>query len=209
MQPINVVIEDPHNEELLFVGNDHGLYAGLHRGKHWIPFNEGMPAVAVHDLKIQPEAKDLVVGTHGRSIYKVNISELEELDSSILESSIHLFAPEKIRASSRWGRSWSTFGAPYIPSTPIKWYQNQAGPAHITVELEGATAFTIEVQGTKGLQVWSYSLNLDKDLVKSFEKKSKKSLKAASDGTYYLPKGNYTLQIASGAAESKQPLIIE
>ena len=209
MQPINVVVEDPHNEELLFVGNDHGLYASIDRGKHWIPFNQGMPAVAVHDLKIQPEAKDLVVGTHGRSIYKVNISELEQLNPSILESSVHLFAPQKIRASSRWGRSWSAFGTPYNPSTSIKWYQEQAGPARITVELDGANAFTAEVQGIKGLQEWSYSLNLDNDLVKSFEKKSKKSVKAASDGTYYLPKGNYILRISNGKAESKQPLIIE
>ena len=174
-----------------------------------MPFNQGLPAVAVHDLKIQPEAKDLVVGTHGRSIYKVNISELEQLNPSILESSVHLFAPQKIRASSRWGRSWSAFGTPYNPSTSIKWYQEQAGPARITVELDGANAFTAEVQGIKGLQEWSYSLNLDNDLVKSFEKKSKKSLKAASDGTYYLPKGNYILRISNGEAESKQPLIIE
>ena len=92
---------------------------------------------------------------------------------------------------------------------PNKWYQNQAGPIRITVELEGATAFTAEVQGIKGLQEWSYSLNLDKDLIKDFEKKSKKSLKAASDGTYYLPKGNYTVRIRNGKAESRQPLIIE
>ena len=45
--------------------------------------------------------------------------------------------------------------------------------------------------------------------LKSFEKKSKKSLKPASNGAYYLPKGNYTLQITNGKAESKQPLIIE
>lgn len=209
MQPINVVVEDPHNEDLLFVGNDHGLYAGLHRGKHWISFNQGMPAVAVHDLKIQPEAKDLVVGTHGRSIYKVNISELEQLNPSILESSVYLFAPEKIRTSSRWGRSWSTFGSPYTPSTPITWYQDQAGPVDITIALDGATAFTTKIQGIKGLQEWSYSLNLDKDLIKDFEKKSKKSLKAASDGAYYLPKGNFTVRIRNGKAESKQPLIIE
>jgi hypothetical protein len=209
MQPINVVVEDPHNEQLLFVGNDHGLYASIDRGKHWTRFNEGMPAVAVHDLKIQPESKDLVVGTHGRSIYKVNISELEQLNPSIFESSVHLFAPEKIRASSRWGRSWSAFGSPYVPSTLIKWYQAEAGPAHITVELDGANVFTTEVQGIKGLQEWSYSLSLDKDLVKSFEKKSKKSLKAASDGTYYLPKGNYTVRIRNGKAESNQPLIVE
>ena len=174
-----------------------------------MPFNQGLPAVAVHDLKIQPKSKDLVVGTHGRSIYKVNISELEQLNPSILESSVHLFVPEKIRASNRWGRSWSAFGTPYVPSTPIKWYQDQAGPVQITVDLEGAVALTTKVQGIKGLQEWSYSLNLDKDLVKSFEKKSKKSIKTASDGTYYLPKGSYTLRISNAKAESKQPLIIE
>ena len=33
----------------------------------------GLPPVAVHDLVIQTEAHDLIVGTHGRSIYKINL----------------------------------------------------------------------------------------------------------------------------------------
>ena len=209
LQPINVVVEDPKNENLLFVGNDHGVYASLNRGKHWASFDQGMPAVAVHDLKIQSEAKDLVVGTHGRSIYKVNISALESIDDSILASNLHLFAPKKTRASSRWGRSWSSFSAPYQPATLIKWYQKQAGPVQITLALNGATVFATEIEGIQGLQEWSYSLTINKQFVKSFEKKSKKRLKAASDGNFYLPKGNYMLRIRGGEAESKQSLVIE
>ena len=41
-------------------------------------FSKGIPKVAVHDLVIQKEAKDLLVGTHGRSIYKTNIAALQQ-----------------------------------------------------------------------------------------------------------------------------------
>ena len=69
--------------------------------------------------------------------------------------------------------------------------------------------FATEIEGIQGLQEWSYSLTINKQFVKSFEKKSKKQLKAASDGNFYLPKGNYMLRIRGGEAESKQSLVIE
>ena len=41
-----------------------------------------MPNVAVHDLVIQPVEKDLIIATHGRSIYKLNISALQNFDTN-------------------------------------------------------------------------------------------------------------------------------
>ena len=76
LSPINAFVEDPVNENLIFVGTDNGLYVSLDRGKSWQSLQNGMPNVAVHDLVIQPIAKHLLVGTHGRSIYKVDISTL-------------------------------------------------------------------------------------------------------------------------------------
>jgi photosystem II stability/assembly factor-like uncharacterized protein len=89
----HVVREDPVNEDLLFVGTDVGLYVSLDRGGSWQRFMEGFPTVPVHDLKIHPRDGDLIAGTHGRSIWIVNITPLQQLDGSVLASDAHLFTP--------------------------------------------------------------------------------------------------------------------
>ena len=76
--PINVVIEDNVNEDILYVGNDHGVYISLDQGKTWEPFNKGLTSAAVHDLVIQEEEQHLLVGTHGRSIYLADIAIIQD-----------------------------------------------------------------------------------------------------------------------------------
>ncbi len=89
----HVIREDPVNENLLFVGTDVGLYLSLDRGRSWERFMNGFPTVPVHDLKIHPREGDLLAGTHGRSIWVVNITPLQQMNPSVLESEVHLFEP--------------------------------------------------------------------------------------------------------------------
>ncbi len=89
----HVIREDPVNENLLFVGTDVGVYVSLDRGGSWQRFMNGLPTVPVRDLKIHPREGDLIAGTHGRSIWIVNITPLQQLDASVMASDAHLFAP--------------------------------------------------------------------------------------------------------------------
>ncbi len=89
----HVVREDPVNPNLLFVGTDVGLYVSLDRGASWDRFMNGFPTVPVHDLQIHPREGDLIAGTHGRSIWIVNITPLQQLDASVMASDAHLFEP--------------------------------------------------------------------------------------------------------------------
>ena len=75
--PVNVIKEDPKNENILYLGTDNGAYVSFDKGTSWNVFSEGLPNVAIHDIVVQPEAGDLLLGTHGRSIYKANISALQ------------------------------------------------------------------------------------------------------------------------------------
>jgi 5,10-methylenetetrahydrofolate reductase len=61
-----------------------------------------MPNVAVHDVVIQKKARDLVVGTHGRSIYKVNVDQIEQLTDKVLAENVHIFEINKIKKSKDW-----------------------------------------------------------------------------------------------------------
>ena len=70
---VNVIKEDPFNENLVYLGTDNGAYISFDNGDSWQPFSNGLNKVSVHDLVIQSEAKELLLGTHGRSIYKTDL----------------------------------------------------------------------------------------------------------------------------------------
>jgi hypothetical protein len=89
---LHVIRESSRNANLLFVGTEFGLYGTLDGGKHWHHMKTGLPpAVLVHDLVIHPRERELVVGTHGRSIYIVDIAPLEEMTAQVLAGDVHLF----------------------------------------------------------------------------------------------------------------------
>ncbi|UTW62026.1 hypothetical protein KFE98_18750 [bacterium SCSIO 12741] len=64
------VIQDPVEENLLFLGTEYGLYYSLDKGQNWNHWRHNdFPAVAVSDLAIQPREHDLIIGTFGRSAF--------------------------------------------------------------------------------------------------------------------------------------------
>jgi photosystem II stability/assembly factor-like uncharacterized protein len=89
--PIRVIREDPKNPNLLFVGTAIGVHVSLDRGNHWVPFGNGLPPVPVHDMVIHPRDADLVIGTHGRGIYIMDISPLQELTLETATKDVFLF----------------------------------------------------------------------------------------------------------------------
>jgi len=91
---VHVIRQDLVNPNLLFVGTDVGVYASFDLGAHWQKFMEGFPTVPVHDLKIHPRDRDLIAGTHGRSIWIVDIAPLQELTTQVASADVHLFRPK-------------------------------------------------------------------------------------------------------------------
>ncbi len=76
-EPVNVIREDPKNDSILYVGTDGGLYVSFDRGNSFMMWDKGLPrSVPVHDIAIQKRDNEIVLGTHGRSIY---ISKLEDV----------------------------------------------------------------------------------------------------------------------------------
>ncbi len=77
---VNVIREDPRNRDLLYLGTEFAFYVSLNGGKAWKRFMNGLPTVRIDDILVQPRDNDLVVGTHGRSIYILDdISALQQM----------------------------------------------------------------------------------------------------------------------------------
>lgn len=91
---VHVIREDPHDRDLLFAGTDVGAYVSTDRGASWQRFMNGLPTVPVHDLEIHPRDHELIAGTHGRSIFIVDIAPLEEMSDSVMKRAAHFFTPK-------------------------------------------------------------------------------------------------------------------
>jgi len=92
--PVNVVIEDSKNGDLIYLGNDQGVFLSYNRGENWQPFRQNMPVVPVKDLKVHDEENDLVAGTYGRGAYLIDVSLVQQLDSIITSQDLVLYEIE-------------------------------------------------------------------------------------------------------------------
>jgi photosystem II stability/assembly factor-like uncharacterized protein len=78
-EPVNVIKEDPKNENILYVGTDGGLYVSFDGGNSFMMWNKGLPkSVPIHDIVIQTRENEIVLGTHGRSIYIARLDEVQK-----------------------------------------------------------------------------------------------------------------------------------
>ncbi len=92
------VEQDPVNPDLLFLGTEFGLWFSQDGGKRWTKWSQGLPTASYMDMVIHPRDHDLVLGTHGRSIYIVDdIRPLRELTPAVTTGAgakpIHLVTP--------------------------------------------------------------------------------------------------------------------
>ena len=89
---VNVIREDPKNRQLLYVGTEYGFYISRNGGKAWKPFMTGLPWVRVDDILVHPRDNDLIIGTHGRSIWIIDdITPLQRLDDELTDADTHVF----------------------------------------------------------------------------------------------------------------------
>ncbi len=106
---VQVVREDPKNSNLLYAGTELGLFASYNGGKDWLPLNlKNLPNVAVHDIVVHPRENDLILATHGRSIWIFDdATVLQQMSQQILNSNAHLFS---IRPALRYTTRFTRYG---------------------------------------------------------------------------------------------------
>jgi photosystem II stability/assembly factor-like uncharacterized protein len=94
-----VIREDPRNQNLLFLGTEFGAYFSFDRGQQWEIFGSNFPRVRVDDIKVHPREHDLIIATHGRSLWILDdITALEQM-SRAARQEMTLF---EIRPAMSW-----------------------------------------------------------------------------------------------------------
>ena len=218
-EPVNVVREDPKNPNLLYVGTDHGLYISLDKGLTFMPFGNGLPAVAVHDVVVHPRDNELLIGTHGRSLYTANVAQLQQLTDSVLTKPLHLFALNSITAGSRWGRKDSPYEDAPTYSLSIPYAAKAAGKTTATLQTEkGLLLRTLTDTTEVGLNYFTFDYAVDttqraayQTLLNEAKKKDDKAvtLTLADDKKLYIRPGTYKFTITQNGQSVSQKLEVK
>ena len=109
-EPVNALIESADWEDCLFVGTDGGCYASLDRGATWSTLHPDLPRVPVHDLVIQERENELVIGTHGRSIWVADLNPWLDRAGEAIATDWTTDEAVDLEWSDRWGQkgwAWS------------------------------------------------------------------------------------------------------
>jgi photosystem II stability/assembly factor-like uncharacterized protein len=150
---VNVIVEHFRNPNLLFVGNEIGVYFSVDRGENWVRLKNNFPTVPVDDIVIHPRDNDLVVGTHGRSAWILaDVTPLEQLANVYDLSAAHVFPVTDFTNYSMKG-GWPFAGVEYAAENPpfgalVRYYlKDGVTAAEGTEDEEGEAAS--EPQGTR------------------------------------------------------------
>ena len=189
-EAVNVIVEDPAADRLLYLGTDHGTYVSLNGGDEWILLAP-IPNVANYDMVVHPRDHELVIGTHGRSIYVLDVLPIRSLVENGSLEGFFVMKPEDIRHSTSWGESRAPFVKPYLPSVTIPMYVNSA---NLTVKMEvlkddvklAEKIFELESAGFYHC-TWDVKVN-------ALDKKNK----IIADEWLFAEKGKYELIFTSG-----------
>ncbi len=91
----HIILEDPVNPNLLFLGTEFGLYISIDGGKTWTKFQGKVPDVSARDMVIQERENDLVMATHGRGILIIDdITPIRNLTPELLDKEL-VFLPSR------------------------------------------------------------------------------------------------------------------
>jgi photosystem II stability/assembly factor-like uncharacterized protein len=190
--PINVVREDPHHAEVLYVGTDVGAYVTIDGGSHWHALGGGLPSTFVHDLVIHPRDRILVAATHGRGMWAMDVSYFKEMTSDVLSKTAHLFAPGN--AALPRGFSWWFDGR---PTATIAYFLNGERDVTVTVrDAEGNVLKELDASGDAGFNVAEW------DLTRELREGEEPEQRFGTTLPAFVTPGEYTVVLeADGATE--------
>jgi photosystem II stability/assembly factor-like uncharacterized protein len=198
--PVHVVRASSRNPRLLFAGTEFGLYATLDGGKRWQHLKNGIPpALLIHDLVIHPRDRDLVIGSHGRGIFVMDVSALEEMTPRVIGSDVHLCDVRPATAfqlrKSDDPKSQSGYRAANPPFGATIWYYLRslsAQPVELTIlDKDGKKLATLTGNDKAGLHhvVWN--------------------LRPSNENGELVAPGEYTVRLTTGTLAATKTLRVE
>jgi hypothetical protein len=163
-EPVNTVREDPKAKNLLYVGTDMGVFVSLDSGKTWTAMAGGLPHVPVHDLQVHPREGDLVLATHGRSVYLTEAAPLRKLTPDVMGKAVFAFPVKDVPGDPGRGygeHPWITWPRQAVVAR-VPYWAKAAGPVTIAIKDENGSVWQqLADTAQPGMNVLEYDLGVD------------------------------------------------
>jgi hypothetical protein len=151
---------------VLYVGTEFGIWVSINRGGDWTRLNGNLPTVAIHEIAQHATSGEIVVGTHGRSLWVLDVTPIRQMKAENVTADAHLLRPNAVV---RWARRHShgrTGGARRFtgenPPTSASIYYSlgkNARSIRLTVRDAGDEVLaTLDADAKKGLHRLSWGL---------------------------------------------------
>jgi len=213
---VRAIAEHSRNQNLIFAGTEMGLYVSFNRGGNWQELKNNLPRVPIDDILIQPRENDLILGTHGRSIWILDdITPFEQMNAEILSSNLHLF---DIRPAVEWhlmDAKTAIGHAFFITENPpygaiVQYYlkSNTDRPKIEILDPAGKPIRTLaNVTSDTGLNRVAWDLRSDPP-ARATPGQGRGGRGGAPRG-YLVPPGEYTVRLTAGAAQDSKKVVVE
>lgn len=173
--PINVIREDPNKENILYVGTDYGVYVSLDKGEVWQSLPGNLPTTYVHDLVIHPRDNIMVIATHGRGIWAMDINHIYDYMNVDQEKACNIIDLKE---------------NPMLPRGTNYWYRNTAKNLYLTFNLKEEVKIEYTILDAKDKKVFAFKGTMDKGL--NF---IDWNLRTEGENGELVKDGNYTIVI--------------
>ncbi len=212
-EAVNVIKEDPHRDDTVYLGTDKGVYVSRDRGQNWQVLGGNLPTVPVHDLVVHPRDHELVAATHGRSVW---VADLTALQTPLPDEHTGLFVyplePVQFKASWR-GRPSRWFTQPgQADSLTVQLWSDGAGPGTVVLSDEaGHRVLEAPLTLVHGVNRWDWDLLVDQTLALQAEDARVAEMEAPVNLKHrpyaeavrlghrlYVQPGKYTLEVQRG-----------
>ncbi len=206
-EPVRVITEDVASSQVLYAGTEFGVYVTLDRGRHWVKMNgNSLPPAAAHDIVQHPRERDLIVGTHGRSVYVLDDASMfaqltQETRNRALALLDILPATPRLYTERAYGAGQGIFRArnPAMGATFNYWLRDSTGELiSITITDRFDTVIrTLKGPGYRGLNRVVWDLQADKKhLIPTVDTEW-------FEQTQFVPAGEYKVTIRRGEEKAE------
>jgi photosystem II stability/assembly factor-like uncharacterized protein len=218
---VNVIREHHRDLNLLFVGTEYGAFLSSDKGATWMPLKLNLPTVPVDDIAIHPRDNDLILGTHGRSIWILDdITPLEQLNAQVLASDVHVFDPRPATAwrmhMGRYATGQKLFLGPNPPYGAVITYYLKSKPAKdqkilaTVTDASGKKIREIEVKDAEaGVNRLVWDLRYDPAVKLTPEEEGELGDYFGGGMTPPVEPGTYTLTVTVDKASAVKPVMVE
>ena len=204
--PVKVIREDSKNPNVLYAGTEFGLWLSLDRGRSWSSFGK-LPTVAVDDILLTP-AHDLILATHGRSLYVVDdVSAIAGATRPVLAGAGQLFPIRTVEAFApiagfkQWAGSSEFRGENPPAGALLTYYLKELadGPVKFSVATEsGRPIANLTGSSAPGINRVVWDLKPTKDVLTEY----------GGEGQKFVRAGRYVVTMTAGKVKSTQTVVV-